>query len=705
MINKIAANVLSKKMMINIDGKMMSIRDAKRLQKRLINKAYKNDSQKNADEWFNKNKHLSDKIDIALKDVATDPYKLKNVVAGLGFPLSGSSDGGIESAVQRLALKNPIYSSNRRVEVSDPVRLSRRAHHDAQRGLTLTPMSDEDVKKIGPSAKSTADLRKKDIDTYINTRRLETQNRPISPKTVDERWNDVVKKRENALASQLRNYTRDTKIDPVITIRPYDSPGFSKTIKSGRVLPNAEDRAKINDLEKTIEETREFSKNMIGNPNLHPTSLSGSFDLGKSLNQGRVGIHKAHEQIQTLRDGDIKSLSPDLQNAIAQMRASFVKKSSYMSKVALDISQINKVLDIAKGKNRLVDLRGDKKLTNKKINEVVSKDIESLKKEVSPAFGRKLSKFIKNETYKNYKDDKGAYAHPISVDTALDKLNRNAELQSGALQLKNKKYRKISNTLTKAFLNDELVPSNLRAPGNEKARDLVSGMIGLHELSELKGIKNLIHGKHHAGANYSAQGGKVLSSHVGQQVLEDLRRARTLKGEGALDATKAMEDMRGPEVQHMVRTLGKNMKSRYSYGNSPTEITATPLQKMVSAQQSDKLIGQEATNIARDNMLHNQKILSKVPEHLHNHPMVQSRLKSVSINDAIHELREGKYKINSNMRNFIYKKLDEKTSPGDVNSHRLNMFNPEHADLSLLRASPKYFKGGKGGGSTRMRRK
>ncbi len=62
--------------------------------------------------------------------------------------------------------------------------------------------------------------------------------------------------------------------------------------------------------------------------------------------------------------------------------------------------------------------------------------------------------------------------------------------------------------------------------------------------------------------------------------------------------------------------------------------------------------------------------------------------------------------MNSKMRNYVYKKLDEKTLPGESHiSKYTNELDPQNANLMDLRADPKLFKNNMGGRSTRMRRK
>jgi hypothetical protein len=364
------------------------------------------------------------------------------------------------------------------------------------------------------------------------------------------------------------------------------------------------------------------------------------------------------------------------------------------------------VLGIAKQRGDLIDLRGGKQLSKRIIKDTAKADVESLKNEFSPAFGRKLNKVMKGFYGKTNINAAGAQSTAPETALILPKLNAHGELQSQALALKNKKYRKIAGKMVKAYLPDPTNVINHEVRYNKDANDLVSGVIGMHELSEQKALRDIIRGKAPVGSTFARQGFDVLSSHVGQQVLEDLKRGNTLKGPGADAARRNVLKMREPEVGHMLRVLGRKPKSRYNYGDIPNEANATPLQKLVSAQQSDKLIGQEATDLAFENEAHNRKILSKVPERLHNHPMVQSRLKSMSVNDAIDELKNTKYKMNSKMRNYVYKKLDEKTLPGESHiSKYTNELDPQNANLMDLRADPKLFKNNMGGRSTRMRRK
>jgi hypothetical protein len=222
---------------------------------------------------------------------------------------------------------------------------------------------------------------------------------------------------------------------------------------------------------------------------------------------------------------------------------------------------------------------------------------------------------------------------------------------------------------------------------DKKAQDLYRGLVGLHELSEQKSSRSLTQNKN-PGRLYASTIG-THSSHMDKQVLEDLNRVRALKGEGAGEAGNSIRVMRDGEINKMIQAVGDPEPNNFMF--KPVDIKNTnKLQKLLSAQGHGDLIENEVIDNAIANEIHNQKILSKVPERLHNHPMVQSRLKPTEYQDNLDYLRNNKYKINSKLRDHIYNVLDYRVNDNNVKNNTMTLFRSNPADSVKRRYEASY---------------
>ena len=713
-MEKISANVISKMIKVNIDGKEMSIRNARKLQNRLLNQV--NSKSITRDEYIN-GVNKSEEIDKEIRKRATNfGNSLNDAISydsAHNLAIRKELDrtaGGDQPQMFHKASQEPKFRKYRDIADS-PV------NDDLTRGEFAEKFPLYNVRMAIHDPKDIAQykiLMRRDLGSLHNEK-MDHLNRVAKPNRLQQ---EITKRQDpKYVEREIRNKEYDEFERPSVlraerfklqeanfnpSLPPkkkaYSAPGIDNTIVGGldttpikkkKVdIPALEDSLKSNREE--LAKIREDLKTLPGRSEPDDAKQMAAEIAHRQMSSKRREIHKTLEKIQdeknsakydtsVQRHKDLKHLPEDVQRAIATMRRSFTKTSSLgLTKTALDIDQINKVLGIAKQRGDLIDLK-DGDLTRKRINVLKNTLDQRLK---NKNIGGSLRKKLTNDYGKGLeelKDATGSLSTGSTGRQILADLANNGEFiagvnkKTGEPQLKSRKLADVTKTMRLALLQkrDSYAPPT----SNQNAQDLYRGLVGMHELSELKGARNIL--KKTPGHIYSATDG-TRSSHQDRQVLEDLNRARALKGSGASDAASSIRHMRDAEINRMIQTAGDES----AHGNMFKQVNPKKpnnLQKLISAQGHGDLIEDEVSDLAFENAKHNQKILSKVPERLYNHPMVQSRLKPMDYDQILQHLRDTKYKLNRKGRDHVYRILDSRAeaASGAVGNTHSNKSNTE----------------------------
>jgi hypothetical protein len=154
----------------------------------------------------------------------------------------------------------------------------------------------------------------------------------------------------------------------------------------------------------------------------------------------------------------------------------------------------------------------------------------------------------------------------------------------------------------------------------------------------------------------------ISSSHASSKVpLNDFNVINTM-GKEAPMAQAIMRDVRDGEIQDM-RSLSPGLNRI--------------LEPISGGEEGfQERITNRAKQMQADNKAHNQKILSRVPEHKHSHPVVQARLKPTDA-DVVRDLAEGEVRksgrFNRHMQNHIANILDNNPIVHEREQKRLKL--------------------------------
>lgn len=175
-----------------------------------------------------------------------------------------------------------------------------------------------------------------------------------------------------------------------------------------------------------------------------------------------------------------------------------------------------------------------------------------------------------------------------------------------------------------------------RLEKNQSDKDALRSLVLNHELNE-SNYGKFKHGGEFVRANQHG--------HFGTQGLHDVTTVNTMKESPRAQA--AMRNLRKDELNDMIE--------------------AAPGLKRVLEPMSGgehgfrQRIGKLADETLQKNIEHNNRILSKVPEHAHNHPMVQKRLlptDMVTIREQSEQAIRKSGRLNRNLRQHVGKVLD-----------------------------------------------
>ena len=227
----------------------------------------------------------------------------------------------------------------------------------------------------------------------------------------------------------------------------------------------------------------------------------------------------------------------------------------------------------------------------------------------------------------------------LAVDKqALAKADRNAEeIKKRILNERGKVYLK-DNDLDIPELGE--FADDKKKLNDPSFRSAVKTLIANHELNELNEKKFA------PGSRFITS--KPLHSHAGMQGLHDVTMVNTM-GKDSPEAQAFTRNLRKDEINDMLRTAPE----------------LNPVLKNMAGGESGRYhrILSSKLKALQDNEAHNKKILSKVPARLHNHPMVQSRLKPLDpdlVDTLVTAEHDKSGRLNRHMLKHVGNVLDKK---------------------------------------------